>query len=210
MKLILLGAPGAGKGTQAELLCRKLNIPQVSTGNIIRAEIKSDSELGRRMKALVESGSLVPDSLVIEMLAKRISEDDCLEGYLLDGFPRTIPQAEALAEIAPIDAVVEIQVSDESIIGRMSGRRTCPVCGATYHIVHNPPEKEGVCGVCGAELTIRRDDDPEIVKGRLDVYHEQTEPLIDYYSGKGLLKTVDGSQPMDKVAADIFEALGIL
>ena len=209
MKLILLGAPGAGKGTQAELLCGKLGIPQVSTGNIIRAEIKSGTELGLRVKSLVEAGRLVPDDLVIELLKNRIAQPDCENGFLLDGFPRTIPQAEALEGICRVDAVVEILVPDEAIVNRMSGRRTCPACGATFHVTHNPPKKEGVCDNCGAALIIRPDDDPEVVKGRLNVYHEQTEPLIAFYRERGLLKTVDGEQSLEAVAAGINEALGI-
>ena len=209
MKLILLGAPGAGKGTQAELLCGKLGIPQVSTGNIIRSEIKSGTELGLRVKSLVEAGALVPDDLVIELLKNRIAQPDCENGFLLDGFPRTIPQAEALEPICRVDAVVEILVPDAAIVNRMSGRRTCPSCGATFHIAHNPPKKEGVCDSCGVSLIIRPDDDPEVVKGRLRVYHEQTEPLIAFYRERGLLKTVDGEQSLTEVFAGINEALGI-
>lgn len=209
MKLILLGAPGAGKGTQAEMLCEKLGIPQVSTGNIIRSEIKSGTELGNRVKSVVESGALVPDSLVIELLKNRIAQDDCKSGFLLDGFPRTIPQAEALEEICTVDAVIEIFVPDTAIVNRMSGRRTCPACGATFHVAHNPPKKDGMCDACGAALVIRTDDDPEVVKGRLNVYHEQTEPLIAFYRERGLLKTVDGEKPLGEVAASIYEALGI-
>lgn len=209
MKLILLGAPGAGKGTQAEMLCAKLDIPQVSTGNIIRSEIKSGTELGNRVKSVVESGALVPDSLVIELLKNRIAQDDCKSGFLLDGFPRTIPQAEALEKICEVDAVIEIFVPDTAIVNRMSGRRTCPACGATFHVTHNPPKKEGVCDTCGAALIVRPDDDPEVVKGRLNVYHEQTEPLIAFYRERGLLKTVDGEKPLAEVAASIYEALGI-
>ncbi|MBS7314927.1 MAG: adenylate kinase [Clostridiaceae bacterium] len=209
MKLILLGAPGAGKGTQAELICEKLGIPQVSTGNIIRSEIKSGTELGLRVKSIVESGALVPDSLVIELLKNRIAQDDCKNGFLLDGFPRTIPQAEALEGICAVDAVVEIHVPDTAIVNRMSGRRTCPTCGATFHVTNKPPKKEGVCDVCGAALIVRPDDDPEVVRGRLKVYHEQTEPLIAFYRERGLLKTVDGQLPLADVAAAIYEALGI-
>ena len=209
MRLILLGAPGAGKGTQAEMLCEKLAIPQVSTGNIIRSEIKSGTELGARVKSIVESGALVPDALVIELLKNRIAQDDCKAGFLLDGFPRTIPQAEALEEICTVDAVIEIFVPDAAIVNRMSGRRTCPGCGATFHVLHNPPKKDGVCDTCGASLVVRPDDDPEVVRGRLKVYHEQTEPLIAYYRERGLLKTVDGERPLAEVAALIYEALGI-
>ena len=209
MKLILLGAPGAGKGTQAEMLCEKLGIPQVSTGNIIRSEIKSGTELGLKVKSLVESGSLVPDALVIELLKNRIAQSDCENGFLLDGFPRTVPQADALGEICGVDAVIEIFVPDTAIVTRMSGRRTCPACGATYHVVHNAPKVEGKCDLCGADLIVRPDDDPEVVKGRLKVYHDQTEPLIAYYRERGLLKTVDGEKPLPEVAAAINEALGI-
>lgn len=209
MKLILLGAPGAGKGTQAELICEKLGIPQVSTGNIIRSEIKSGTELGIRVKSLVEAGALVPDSLVIELLKNRIAQDDCKAGFLLDGFPRTIPQAEALEGICAVDAVIEIFVPDTAIVRRMSGRRTCPACGATFHVSNKPPVKDGVCDACGAALIVRPDDDPEVVQGRLKVYHDQTEPLIAYYRERGLLKTVDGERPLDEVAAKIYEALGI-
>ena len=209
MKLILLGAPGAGKGTQAELLCEKLRIPQVSTGNIIRAEIKSGTELGLRVKSLVEAGSLVSDDLVIELLKNRIAQPDCENGFLLDGFPRTIPQAEALEQICQVDAVIEILVPDAAIVNRMAGRRTCPSCGATFHVSHNPPKQEGVCDNCGASLIIRPDDDPKVVQGRLQVYHEQTEPLIAFYRQRGLLKTVDGEKPLPEVAAKINEALGI-
>ncbi len=209
MRLILLGAPGAGKGTQAELLCEKLGIPQVSTGNIIRAQIKSGTELGNRVKSIVESGALVPDSLVIELLKNRIAEEDCKSGFLLDGFPRTIPQAEALDGICAVDAVIEIYVPDTAIVNRMSGRRTCPACGATFHVANKPPKQEGVCDACGAGLIVRPDDDPEVVRGRLKVYHDQTEPLIAYYRARGLLKTVDGERPLEVVAASIYEALGI-
>ena len=209
MKLILLGAPGAGKGTQAELLCEKLGIPQISTGNIIRSEIKSGTELGNRVKSIVESGALVPDSLVIALLKNRVAQDDCASGFLLDGFPRTIPQADALADICTVDAVIEISVPDSAIVNRMSGRRTCPSCGATYHVSHNPPQHEDVCDSCGAALIVRPDDDPEVVRGRLQVYHDQTEPLIADYRERGLLKTVDGERPLSEVAASIYEALGI-
>jgi len=209
MNIILLGAPGAGKGTQAEMICEKLNIPQVSTGNIIRSEIKAGTELGLRVKSLVESGALVSDDLVIELLKNRIAQDDCKNGFLLDGFPRTIPQAEALAEICDVDAVVEIFVEDAAIVNRMSGRRTCPTCGATFHVTHNPPKAEGICDLCGAALIVRPDDDPAVVQGRLKVYHDQTEPLIAFYRERGLLKTVDGSKSLADVAASIYEALEI-
>lgn len=207
MKLILLGAPGAGKGTQAELICEKLGIPQVSTGNIIRSEIKSGTELGLRVKSIVESGALVPDSLVIELLKNRIAQDDCKNGFLLDGFPRTIPQAEALEGICAVDAVVEIHVPDTAIVNRMSGRRTCPTCGATFHVESNPPKKEGVCDLCGAALTIRADDREEVVRDRLRVYHEQTEPLIAYYTERGLVRTVEGQDKLEDTTRLTMQAL---
>ena len=209
MKLILLGAPGAGKGTQAEIICKTLSIPQISTGNIIRAQIKSGTELGLRVKAIVESGALVSDELVIELLKARISEPDCENGFILDGFPRTIPQAEALEQFCDIDAVLEIYVPDEAIVARMSGRRTCPVCGASYHVKYNPPEKEGICGVCGAQLVMRPDDDPEVVASRLRVYHEQTEPLVEFYRERGKLRTVDGQGAIDEITGLVKEALSI-
>ncbi len=209
MKLILLGAPGAGKGTQAEILCKNLSIPQISTGNIIRAQIKSGTPLGLRVKEIVDAGALVPDDLVIELLQDRISEPDCANGFILDGFPRTIGQAQALEKICPIDAVIEIAVADASIVERMSGRRTCPACGATFHVKHNPPKKENVCDVCGAELVRRPDDDPAVVRARLDVYHEQTEPLIGFYAERGLLRRVDGEQPLETVAEAVSKALGL-
>lgn len=209
MKLILLGAPGAGKGTQAEILCKNLSIPQISTGNIIRAQIKSGTPLGQHVKEIVDAGALVPDDLVIELLKARISEPDCANGFILDGFPRTIGQAQALEKICPIDAVVEIDVQDASIVERMSGRRTCPACGASFHIKYNPPKKENVCDVCGAALVCRPDDDPAVVRSRLDVYHEQTEPLVGFYAERGLLKRVDGQQPLETVAESVKEALGL-
>ena len=209
MKLILLGAPGAGKGTQAEMICQTLSIPQISTGNIIRAQIKSGTQLGMRVKALVESGALVPDELVIELLKDRISQPDCANGFVLDGFPRTIPQAEALEKICAIDAVLEIYVADEKIISRMSGRRTCPACGASFHVEYNPPEKEGVCDSCSAQLILRPDDDPKVVASRLQVYHDQTEPLIGFYKSRGLLKTVEGQEELADTTRLVKEALGI-
>lgn len=209
MKLILLGAPGAGKGTQAEMICQTLSIPQISTGNIIRAQIKSGTELGLRVKAIVESGALVSDELVVELLKHRISQPDCANGFVLDGFPRTIPQAEALEKICAIDAVLEIYVPDEKIISRMSGRRTCPACGASFHIEYNPPRKEGVCDTCGAQLILRPDDDPKVVASRLKVYHDQTEPLIGFYKSRGLLKTVEGQEELADTTRLVKEALGI-
>ena len=209
MKLILLGAPGAGKGTQAEMICQTLSVPQISTGNIIRAQIKSGTPLGLRVKALVESGALVPDDLVIELLKDRIAQPDCANGFVLDGFPRTIPQAEALEKICAVDAVLEIYVADEKIISRMSGRRTCPACGASFHVEYNPPKEEGICDVCGAQLVLRPDDDPKVVASRLQVYHAQTEPLIGFYRSRGLLKTVEGQEELADTTGLVKEALGI-
>lgn len=209
MKLILLGAPGAGKGTQAEFISESLNIPQVSTGNIIRAQIKSGTELGNRVKAVVESGALVSDELVVELLKDRISQPDCANGFILDGFPRTIPQAEALEQICAIDVVLEIAVQDDTIVARMSGRRVCPACGATFHVENNPPKEEGICDLCGAQLITRPDDDAKVVRQRLDVYHAQTEPLIEFYGKKGLVKSVNGEQDIADVTKSVKEALGI-
>lgn len=209
MKLILLGAPGAGKGTQAEMIAESLKIPQVSTGNIIRAQIKSGTELGNRVKAVVESGALVSDELVVELLKDRISQPDCQNGFILDGFPRTIPQAEALEKICAVDVVLEIAVPDEKIIARMSGRRVCPACGASFHVEFNPPKKDDVCDLCGAQLITRPDDDAKVVRQRLEVYHAQTEPLIGFYSKKGVLKTVNGDCDIAVAAQLVKEALGI-
>ena len=208
MKIVMLGAPGAGKGTQAKRIAAEYGIPHISTGDIFRANIKAGTELGRKAKAFMDQGALVPDEVTIGMLMDRIHEADCEKGYVLDGFPRTIPQAESLTkalagEGSAIDAAVDIDVPDENIINRMGGRRACLSCGATYHIVFNAPEKEGVCDTCGSELVLRDDDKPETVKKRLSVYHEQTQPLIDYYRGQGVLKSVDGTQDMDKVFEDI-------
>lgn len=208
MKIVMLGAPGAGKGTQAKRIAAEYGIPHISTGDIFRANIKAGTELGRKAKAFMDQGALVPDEVTIGMLMDRIHEADCEKGYVLDGFPRTIPQAESLTkalagEGSAIDAAVDIDVPDENIINRMGGRRACLSCGATYHIVFNAPKKEGVCDACGSELVLRDDDKPETVKKRLSVYHEQTQPLIDYYRGQGVLKSVDGTQDMDKVFEDI-------
>ena len=208
MKVIMLGAPGAGKGTQAKKLAAEYSIPHISTGDIFRANIKEGTELGKKAKAYMDAGQLVPDELVCDLVVDRIQQDDCKNGYLLDGFPRTIPQAEALDAAVEklgekIDYAVNIDVPDDNIINRMSGRRACVGCGATYHIVFNPPKVEDVCDVCGKSLILRDDDKPETVKTRLDVYHAQTQPLIDYYAGRGVLVTVDGTQNMDKVFADI-------
>ena len=195
MKLILLGAPGAGKGTQAEIICEKLNIPAISTGNIIRESMKTGTEMGKKAKAFVEAGNLVPDEVVIGIIKERLSEDDCANGFILDGFPRTIPQAEALDKMGvSIDKVISIEVPDEKIVTRMSGRRVCEKCGASYHIEYKKPQKEGVCNLCGANLICRKDDEPATVLDRLHVYHEQTETLKDYYAASGKLRTVEGQE----------------
>lgn len=207
MKLILLGAPGAGKGTQAENISREFGIPQISTGNILRAEVKKGSPLGLQVKDILAAGQLVPEEIVIAMVRERLSEPDCANGYILDGFPRNIAQADALSTFASIDAVLVITVPDEKIVSRMSGRRTCPGCGATYHVVSNPPKKEGVCDSCGAELTIRADDHEEVVRDRLRVYHEQTEPLIAYYTERGLVRTVEGQDRLEDTTRLTMQAL---
>ena len=213
MKIIMLGAPGAGKGTQAKQIASKYSIPHISTGDIFRANIKNGTDLGKKAKEYMDQGLLVPDELTCDLVMDRIAQDDAKNGFVLDGFPRTIPQAEALdAALTKIgeamDYAIDVDVPDENIINRMSGRRACLNCGATYHIVSIPPKKEGVCDSCGNELVLRDDDKPETVKKRLDVYHEQTQPLIDFYKGKGILKSVDGTQPMEKVFDDITSILG--
>ena len=209
MKIILLGAPGAGKGTQAEKICERLNIPTVSTGNIIREAIKTGTEMGKKAKEHTESGKLVPDDVVIGIIKERLAEDDCKNGFILDGFPRTIPQAEALDAMGiDIDCVLSIEVPDETIVSRMSGRRVCG-CGATYHIEHKKPKNEGKCDVCGGELYCRKDDQPETVSERLRIYHEQTEPLKGYYEKSGKLKTVNGQHRVEDTTALVFAALGL-
>lgn len=213
MKLIMLGAPGAGKGTQAARVAEALQIPHISTGDIFRANIKNGTELGKKAKAYMDQGKLVPDELTCDLVADRIAKDDCSGGFILDGFQRTIPQAEALDKVLTergekIDFAVNIDVPDEAIVSRMSGRRACVGCGATYHIEFNPPKKEGICDNCGAELILREDDKPETVATRLKVYHEQTQPLIDFYEKKGALVTVDGTLPMDEVYKAILGKLG--
>lgn len=212
MKIIMLGAPGAGKGTQAKMIAEKYQIPHISTGDIFRANIKNGTELGMEAKKYMDQGLLVPDELTVKILLDRVAKEDCAGGYVLDGFPRTIPQAqvldEALAKLGEqIDYAVNVDVPDENIVNRMSGRRACLSCGATYHLVHIPPVKEGVCDHCGQELVLRDDDKPETVKNRLNVYHEQTQPLIDFYESKGVLKTVDGTVDMKEVFAAITEIL---
>lgn len=213
MKIIMLGAPGAGKGTQAKMIAEKYSIPHVSTGDIFRANIKDQTELGMEAKKYMDQGLLVPDELTVKILLDRVAKDDCRNGYVLDGFPRTIPQAEVLDKAVSelnesIDFAINVDVKDENIVKRMSGRRACLKCGATYHIEHIPPKKEGICDKCGSELVLRDDDKPETVQKRLNVYHEQTQPLIDYYNKKGILKEVDGSQDMKDVFSAIVAILG--
>lgn len=212
MKIIMLGAPGAGKGTQADMITKKYNVPHISTGDIFRANIKNGTELGKKAKSYMDQGLLVPDSLVVDLVIDRIHQDDCKEGYVLDGFPRTIPQAEALdaalaAENEEIDAAIDVEVPDDNIVNRMSGRRACLKCGATYHIVYNAPKTEGVCDNCGSELVQREDDKPETVLNRLSVYHKETQPLIDYYNQKGKVAEIDGTQDLNAVFADIEKVL---
>lgn len=213
MKVIMLGAPGAGKGTQAKMIAEKCSIPHISTGDIFRANIKNGTELGAKAKSYMDKGLLVPDELVCDLVVDRIQQADCERGYILDGFPRTIPQAEALeaalnAIEQKLDYAINIEVPDENIINRMSGRRACVGCGATYHLVFNPTKVEGVCDACGEALILRDDDKPETVTKRLNVYHEQTQPLIDFYSTRNVLVEVDGTQSMDKVFEDIMKILG--
>ncbi len=213
MKIIMLGAPGAGKGTQAKKIAEKYGIPHISTGDIFRANIKGGTELGMKAKSYMDQGQLVPDDVTIGMLLDRISQDDCAGGYVLDGFPRTIPQAESLTEALKgrnekMDYAINVDVPDEAIVTRMGGRRACIACGATYHIVYNPTKTEGVCDACGEKLVLRDDDKPETVQKRLTVYHEQTQPLIEYYDNEGILKTVDGTQDLNDVFEDIIEILG--
>lgn len=212
MKIIMLGAPGAGKGTQAKQIAAKYNIPHISTGDIFRANIKGGTALGMEAKEYMDKGQLVPDELTVRILLDRVANEDCKNGYVLDGFPRTIPQAEVLdTEVKKlgetVDFAVNVDVPDENIVKRMGGRRACVKCGATYHIEHVPPKTEGICDTCGSELILRDDDKPETVKNRLNVYHEQTQPLIDYYEKQGILHTVDGTRDMDVVFADIVKIL---
>lgn len=209
----MLGAPGAGKGTQAINIAKEYHIPHVSTGDIFRANIKNETKLGMEAKSYMDAGKLVPDELTIGMLLSRISEPDCKDGYVLDGFPRTIPQAESLknalsARGEKIDFAVDIEVPDENIMNRMTGRRSCPKCGATYHVAFNPPKKENVCDECGSELVQRADDKPETVSSRLKVYHEQTQPLIEFYTKEGVLQRIDGTKSPKEVFAAITEVLG--
>jgi len=213
MKIIMLGAPGAGKGTQAKMIAEKYGIPHISTGDIFRYNIKNGTELGKEAKKYMDQGLLVPDELTVKILLDRVAKDDCRNGYVLDGFPRTIPQVEVLEEALAklgdgIDYAINVEVPDENIVRRMGGRRACVNCGATYHIEHVPPKKEGICDNCGSELILRDDDKPETVKNRLSVYHKQTQPLIDFYNGKGVLRTVDGTVDMKDVFNAIVAILG--
>lgn len=213
MKIVMLGAPGAGKGTQAKKIAAKYGIPHISTGDIFRANLKAGTELGLKAKEYMDKGALVPDSLTLDLIMDRFKEDDCKNGYVLDGFPRTIPQAEALTAALTkisdkLDYAINVEVPDEAIVKRMSGRRACVGCGGTYHIVFNPTKVEGKCDVCGGELVLRKDDAPETVQHRLEVYHDQTQPLIDYYKNEGIFKEVDGTQDLEKVFSDITEILG--
>lgn len=212
MKIVMLGAPGAGKGTQAKKISEKYSIPHISTGDIFRANIKENTELGQKAKTYMDKGLLVPDELVVDLVVDRLSQDDAKKGYVLDGFPRTIPQAKALDEALEkigekLDYAINVDVPDENIVRRMSGRRACVSCGGTYHIKYNPTKTEGVCDACGGELVLRDDDKPETVKKRLDVYHEQTQPLIDYYKESGVLKDVDGTVDLEDVFAAIVSIL---
>lgn len=213
MKIVMLGAPGAGKGTQAKMIADKYSIPHISTGDIFRANIKNGTELGMEAKKFMDQGLLVPDELTVKILLDRVAQADCKNGYVLDGFPRTIPQAEvldkALEELGEsIDYAVNVNVPDENIVKRMAGRRACLSCGGTYHLEHIPPKKEGICDNCEHELVLRDDDSPETVLNRLNVYHEQTQPLIDYYTAKDVLRTVDGTVDMYEVFAAIIDILG--
>ncbi|MBR5484975.1 MAG: adenylate kinase [Oscillospiraceae bacterium] len=210
MKIILLGAPGAGKGTQAELICKKLNIPQISTGNIIRAALKAGTPVGLKAKSFMDAGKLVPDEVVIEIIQERLAEADCKNGYILDGFPRTIPQAEALEKMGiAIDKVIDIVVDDAEITERLSGRRVCDKCGATFHIKNNPSTAGEKCDKCDGNLIIRKDDMPETVQDRLKTYHEQTEPLEGYYNNKGILHTIVGKGDISDITAHVFKALEV-
>ncbi len=213
MKIIMLGAPGAGKGTQAKKIAEQYQIPHISTGDIFRANIKNGTELGKKAKSYMDQGLLVPDELVVDLVVDRIQQEDCKKGYVLDGFPRTIPQAESLDKALAalhekIDFAINVEVPDQAIVDRMAGRRACVACGATYHLVYIPTKVEGICDKCGEKLILRDDDKPETVQKRLNVYHEQTQPLIDYYTLQGVLVEVDGTKDMNDVFADIVKVLG--
>ena len=210
MRLILLGAPGAGKGTQAEILSRELGIPTISTGNILRAAMKAGTPVGIQAKSYVEAGKLVPDDVIIGIIQERLAQEDCKQGYILDGVPRTIPQAETMEAMGvQIDCALSIEVEDQVIVDRMAGRRTCKDCSQTFHIVNNPPKTEGSCDFCGGEMTIRKDDAPETVKARLEVYHRDTEPLKEFYARRGKLKTVENQISIEATTKEIRKALGI-
>lgn len=210
MKIIMLGAPGAGKGTQARIISEKFNIPTISTGAEIRSEIEKGSELGLKVNDIIKSGNLVSDEIVLELIKERLSKPDCENGFILDGFPRTIPQAEGLYELGyDIDVALNIDLADEVIIERLSGRRECPKCHAIFHVTSNPPKTEGICDICGDKLTIRPDDKKEVIINRLDVFHKQTEPLIDYYRNKGKLVTVTGQGEVSDTTKEVFKALGV-
>ena len=208
----MLGAPGAGKGTQARMISEKYDIPQISTGDIFRANIRNQTELGQKAKSYMDQGLLVPDELTLDLVVDRLAQDDCSNGYILDGFPRTIPQAEALtfalkSQKTKIDYAIDVEVPDDNIVQRMSGRRACPGCGATYHIRYNPPVSDNICDECGTELIQREDDKAETVQKRLDVYHKKTQPLIEYYREQGCMYSVDGTRPMEDVFEDICKIL---
>ena len=210
MNLILLGAPGAGKGTQAELLTEKLSIPSISTGNMLREAMRNGSELGQQVKKIMDEGSLVPDDVILDIVAERVSKDDCANGFILDGVPRTLAQAEALeARGIQIDHVISIEIDDSVVAGRMTGRRVCKACGASYHIEANPPKAEGICDICQGELIVRKDDAPETVLHRLKVYHDLTEVLKEFYAQRGKLRLIEGNQPIENANQDILKAIGV-
>ena len=209
MRLILLGAPGAGKGTQADFITEKLGIPVVSTGNLLRSAIAHGTELGKKAASYMDNGSLVPDELVLDLVRERISQPDCQKGMIFDGFPRTLAQAEALDKVMEVDMVLFLKGEDEAIVQRMSGRRTCPECQTTYHVVSHPPRVEGICDKCGAALGIRKDDRPDVVRQRLAVYHKQTEPIVKYYQQKGLLRVIDSEETVEGTSALVAQALGV-
>ena len=210
MNLILLGAPGAGKGTQAELLIQKLSIPAISTGNMLREAMRNGSELGQQVKKIMDEGSLVPDDVILDIVAERVSKPDCANGFILDGVPRTLAQAEALeARGIQIDHVISIEIDDSVVAGRMTGRRVCKSCGASYHIEANPPKAEGICDICQGELVVRKDDAPETVLHRLNVYHELTEVLKEFYAQRGKLRLIEGNQPIENANQDILKAIGV-
>lgn len=209
MRLILLGAPGAGKGTQADFIKEKLEIPVVSTGNLLRSAMAHGTELGKKVTSYMDSGSLVPDELVIDLVKERIAQPDCQKGLIFDGFPRTVAQAQALDQVMKVDAVIFLHVEDDVIVHRMGGRRTCPECQTTYHIVSHPPKADGVCDKCGTQLGIRSDDQPEVVRQRLAVYHKQTEPIVKHYEAQGILKVIECEDTIEGTSALVAKALGV-